>query len=142
MIVYLDTSALVRLLIEEPASSACGELWDAADRVVCTRSGYIEATAAVAMAERMDRLSAKEHQNAHAVLDELWRAIDVIELDHGLMSNAARLSAEYRLRGYGAVHCGAALEATTWIWSPRPATSACLKPGERRASRWRDTTSP
>ncbi|MEI2775609.1 MAG: hypothetical protein V9G19_06470 [Tetrasphaera sp.] len=31
MIVYLDTSALVPLMIEEPTSTACGELWDMHD---------------------------------------------------------------------------------------------------------------
>lgn len=32
MIVYLDTSAVVPLLIPEPSSAGCGELWDSADR--------------------------------------------------------------------------------------------------------------
>ena len=53
MIVYVDTSALVPLLINEPTSEACGEIWDSADSITVTRLAYIEAVAALAMAERL-----------------------------------------------------------------------------------------
>ncbi len=110
MIVYLDTSALVPLLIAEPTSPACGELWDAADSIVSTRLAYIEAVAAMAMAERMGRISATEVGDGSAVLDELWQMVDVIELDRTLMSEAARLAVRHGLRGYDATHCAAAIE--------------------------------
>ena len=111
MIVYVDTSALVPLLIDEPTSAACGEFWDAADSVTCTRLAYIEAVAAVAMAELMGRISATEARDGRAVLDELWPAVDVIELDQELMSEAARLAVLHGLRGYDATHCAAAVAA-------------------------------
>lgn len=109
MIVYVDTSALVPLLIDEPTSPACGELWDSADKVACTRLGYIESVAAVSMAQRIGRVSATEALGGQAVLDELWSAVDVIELGHELMSAAARLAALHGLRGYDATHCAAAI---------------------------------
>lgn len=111
MIVYVDTSALVPLLIDEQTSAACGELWDGADSVTCTRLAYIEAVAAVAMAERMGRISATEAHDGRAVLDELWPVVDVIELDQELMSEAARLAVLHGLRGYDATHCAAAVAA-------------------------------
>lgn len=111
MIVYVDTSALVPLLIDEPASPACGELWDSADSVTSTRLAYVETVAALAMAERMGRISTTEVRNGWAVLDELWQVVDVIELDQALMSEAARMSVLHRLRGYDATHCAAAVAA-------------------------------
>lgn len=57
MILYVDTSALVPLLVDEPSTTVCGELWDGADSVTCVRLGYIEAVAALAMAERMGRVT-------------------------------------------------------------------------------------
>ncbi len=111
MNVYFDTSALVPLLIDEPTSSNCGELWDGADNVICTRWGYVEAVAAIAMAERLNRVSATESANGRRVLDELWPAIDIIELRHELMIVASRLAVRHGLRGYDATHCAAALEA-------------------------------
>ncbi|MBS46044.1 MAG: VapC toxin family PIN domain ribonuclease [Nocardioides sp.] len=109
MIVYLDTSALVPLVIDEPASFAWGEVWDGADKVVCTRLGYIEAAAAVAMAERLGRISAAQALDARSVLDELWLAVEVLELSDQLMRHAAELAMRHSLRGYDAAHCAAVL---------------------------------
>lgn len=80
VIVYVDTSALVPLLIDEPTSDICGENWDVADKVTCTRLGYLEAAAALSMAERIGRISATEASDGRAVLDELWPVVDIIEL--------------------------------------------------------------
>jgi predicted nucleic acid-binding protein len=109
VILYVDTSALVPLLIDQSTSDACGELWDAADNVTATRLAYIEAAAALAMAKRMGRISTREARDGRSVLDDLWQVVDVIELDHELMSAAATLAVAHGLRGYDATHCAAAL---------------------------------
>lgn len=109
MILYIDTAALVPLLIEEPASHACGELWDGADAIVGTRLAYIEAAAALAQAQRMGRISARQSRGSRVILDELWPVVDVIELDQELMSGAAGLATVHGLRGYDATHCAAAV---------------------------------
>jgi predicted nucleic acid-binding protein len=109
VILYLDTSALVPLLIEEPPSRICGELWDAADSVTSVRLTYIEAAAALAMAERMGRISAEDEAAGRAVLDELWTSVDVVEVDHDLMTAAARVARTQALRGYDATHCAAGI---------------------------------
>lgn len=109
MIVYLDTSALVPLLVDEPTSQVCGELWDAADRVVTTRLAYVEAAAALAMAERHGRITGRQRTAGLEQLTELWPELDVVELDEQLMLAAARASVTHRLRGYDAVHFAAAV---------------------------------
>lgn len=109
MIVYVDTSALMPLLIDEPSSQVCGEIWDAADKVVCTRLGYVEAVAATAMAERVGRITTGEGLGARSTLDRLWSELEVIELGDWLMVKAARLAVRHGLRGYDATHCAAAL---------------------------------
>lgn len=111
MIVYLDTSALVPLLVEEPTSSTCGALWDAADRLVTTRLAYVEAAAALAMAERLGRITAVEHDAGRDLLTELWLELDVVELDDQLMAAAAQAARTHRLRGYDSVHLAAAVMA-------------------------------
>ncbi|MEE6286432.1 type II toxin-antitoxin system VapC family toxin [Georgenia sp. MJ173] len=109
MILYVDTSALVPLLVDEPTSAACGELWDAADTITATPLAYIEAAAALALAERLGRVSSHESHEGTAILDALWLVVHVIELDQGLMAEAARLAKVYGLRGYDATHCAAAV---------------------------------
>jgi len=109
VIIYVDTSALVPLLINEPTSEACGELWDSADSITVTRLAYIEAVAALAMAQGMGRISMEEATDGRSVLDDLWPVVDVIELDRELMFEAARLAVVHGLRGYEATHCAAAV---------------------------------
>jgi predicted nucleic acid-binding protein len=109
LILYIDTSALVPLMIEEPSSTACGELWDAADDVATTRLTYVEAAAAVAMASRLRRIPAPTAEMGLGHLRQLWEVVNVIELDESLMLSAARLARMHQLRGYDAMHCAAAI---------------------------------
>jgi predicted nucleic acid-binding protein len=108
VIVYFDTSALVPLLIDEPASAGCRYLWENSDDVVTCRLSYVEAAAALAQAQRLDRISAAGHNEALRSLDDLWPELAIVEFDPVLMHRAADLAARHSLRGYDAVHCAAA----------------------------------
>lgn len=116
MILYLDTSAFVPLLIDEPTSQTCGALWDVADRLVTTRLTYIEAAAALAAAQRLGRITSKEHDGGRERLTDLWPEFDVVELDEQLMVAAAQAAVARGswlvargLRGYDSVHYAAAV---------------------------------
>lgn len=108
MIGYLDTSALVPLLIEEPTSAACRQLWDDAEVIVSSRLLYVETAAALAQALRMKRLRASEHHEARGRLDIMWAQIDVLEINEPLVARAAELTYRLGLRGYDAMHAAAA----------------------------------
>lgn len=109
MIVYLDTSAFVPLLIDEPTTPTCGALWDAADRLVTTRLTYVEAAAALAMARRLDRITGEEHDTGREQLTSLWPELDIVEFDEQLMMAAAEAARTQGLRGYDAIHFAAAV---------------------------------
>jgi predicted nucleic acid-binding protein len=108
LIVYLDTSALVPLVVDEPASALCARLWDGADEVVSVRIAYVEAAAAIAHARRLGRLTRAEQRRAVALLDELWAQIQVVEVDEALVYRAGALADAQSLRGYDATHCAGA----------------------------------
>jgi predicted nucleic acid-binding protein len=105
---YFDTSAFVPLIIGEAGSAACREIWQLADRVVSSRLLYVEAAAALAQALSMGRLTGSQHAAVMSALDNLWAALDVVEIDADLISRAAELAFEQGLRGYDAVHCASA----------------------------------
>ena len=109
MIAYFDTSALIPLIVDEPASAVCVRLWNEAERVVSSRLLYPEARAALAQAERMKRLGASELEHAVQELDSLVSEISFLELSADVAASAGDLAQAHGLRGYDAVHLASAL---------------------------------
>jgi predicted nucleic acid-binding protein len=108
VITYFDTSAFVPLLVTEPGSAFCRQLWDSSDAVVTARLLYVEAAAALAQALRLDRIRRQDHRAALRLLDQLWAEFDVVETDAQVVDRAAELAFSQALRGYDAVHCASA----------------------------------
>lgn len=108
MIAYLDTSALIPLIIEEPGSERAGRVWDIAEHVLSVRLVYAEARAALAQAARTDRLPAEELPGTVASLGELYEQLALIEVDDVLVRRAGELAERHALRGSDAVHLAAA----------------------------------
>jgi uncharacterized protein len=108
VIAYFDTSAVVPLLIAESGSARAASLWDGADRVVSVRLLYPEARAALAQAERLGRLTARQLRAAVAELESLFEEIDLVEVDGALARRAGELAEVRHLRGHDAVHLAAA----------------------------------
>ncbi len=114
MITYVDTSCLLKLLIEEEGSEQVGIIWDAADTPAAVSLVAVEARAALAAAARDGRLTDAQHREAKRELAGLAAQLSLIEVTEELVAGAADLAEEEALRGYDAVHLAAALavEAT------------------------------
>jgi len=109
MIGYFDTSAVLPLVVAEPSSPRCAQVWQACDVRVSSILVVAEAYAALAQALRLGRLTAAEHQ---AAADLLGRRIDELDLclaTRPIVDSAARLALARGLRGYDAVHAATAL---------------------------------
>ena len=83
-------------------------LWEEADRRISSRLLYPEARAALAAAERAQRLEKSAATAAHRELERLWQEIDDIELSLELTRRAGDLSQELALTGGDAVHLATA----------------------------------
>ena len=110
MITYVDTSALVKLLVADEAGTATVEqLWVSSTTLVCCEIGYVEARAALAAADRARRLTAAGLRVARSTLEGLWAQLDVAPVTTALVRQAADLAEAAGLRGYDAIHLAAAL---------------------------------
>lgn len=109
MITYVDTSTLLKLLIEEDGSEQAEVIWDAADVLTSAALVVVEARAALAAAERGGRLTRAAHREAKAALGDVVEALTVVEVTEELIAEAADLAEQEALRGYDAVHLAAAL---------------------------------
>ena len=108
MIAYVDTSALIALLVDEPGSQRASRLWDVADNVVAVRLIEAEARAALAQATRLGRLASTDLTTTVDALDGLSANVDLLEVDEYLVRRAGELAQHHALRGYDAVHLAAA----------------------------------
>ena len=108
-IVYFDSSALVKLLVEEDGSELAAALWDGCDTAVASRLAYPEVCAALAAARRDRRLTAADQQRAEAAFHHFWAATRMVELTDAVTERAGQLAADYALRGVDAVQLASVL---------------------------------
>ncbi len=109
MNVYFETSALVKLFIEEREADEARDLWDEADLVTVALIGYPEARSALAAARRGGRLSASELDELKPKLDRHWSQMQVVDFDQPIALAAGDLAERFGLRGYDAVHLATAV---------------------------------
>lgn len=117
MIAYVDTSTLIKLLIDEEGTAEAGRIWDEPDVVATARIGHVEARAALAAALRQGRISPAVFPAATTALEELWSQMWVIEIDERVVRMAGDLAVAHALRGYDAVHLAAAHVVSADVFS-------------------------
>ncbi len=108
MIVYLDTSALIKLFVDEPGTKETASALDEAGAVFTHIITYAEARAALAKAARMKRITNKRHASYKAALENYWDNLEVITLNLPLIKRAGNLAEKHALRGYDSIHLAAA----------------------------------
>jgi predicted nucleic acid-binding protein len=110
-VAYFDTSALVKLVVDEPGTPIAQRAWNDADVVVSGLLTYPEGRAALAAAQRRRRLTAQRHRAALDRFEEAWSALEVIEIAPMLARAAGDLADRLALRGYDGVHLATAFRA-------------------------------
>lgn len=123
-IAYFDSSAFVKLVVDEDGSDLAAAVWDGSDAVVSSRLAYPEVRAALAAAGRDRRLTRADQQRAEAEWERYWGATRAVELTAAVTAHAGELAGRYALRGADAVHLASLLavgrEATLFaVWDQR-----------------------
>jgi len=108
VITYVDTSTLIKLLIDEVGTAEAAAIWDEPDVLATVRVAHVEARAALAAAQRQRRISPAVCRSATSGLEMLWTQMSVVEIDEDLMRMGGNLATTYGLRGYDAVHLAGA----------------------------------
>jgi len=108
-IVYLDTSALVKLCVAEQGSDLVAALWDGADLVATSRLADAEVRAVLAAGQRTGRLEPAQARAALAAWERLWPGVHVVELEEVVTGGAATLVGTHPLRAADALHLASAL---------------------------------
>ncbi len=131
MILYADTSALAKLLLEEAGSVEMRAAAANADRTTSAEIAYVELRAALASAIRSGRVESLLRDSLLRELERLWNGAVVIPVDTTLLHHAGDLAEQMRLRAYDAVH----LAALSETGDPGEIVFACWDADLRRAAR-------
>lgn len=108
-LVYFDSSALVKLVVEEPGTSLVSGLWDGCDAALSSRLAHPEVCAALWAARRNSDLTEDGLRSALATWEEFWAAVRPVELTASVERRAGELAGQRALRGADAVHLASAL---------------------------------
>jgi predicted nucleic acid-binding protein len=111
MIIYADTSALVKLFVSEDSSQATRTILDQALTLGTVSLTRVELVAALARARRRGILGEDDVRRAGDIFRSVWSNWAQIAMDEDLVLQAETFAWDLALRGYDAVHLAAA-----WIW--------------------------
>lgn len=123
-LVYFDSSALVKLVLDEPGSDLAATLWNACDAALSSRLAYPEVCAAIAAAGRNHDLTKSQATAAAAAWEECWAWMRPVEMTVAVGRHAGELARSHGLRGADAVHLASALaigmtDVTVAVWDRR-----------------------
>lgn len=129
MIAYLDSSALVKLFLDEPGSDIARVVWESGALLATSRISHAELACALATAVKADRY--ERGTVDPEVIDGtfLSKNADVVEADAGVVGSAAVLGVRHGLHGMDAIHVASALQladfgSTLVSWDERQRRAA------------------
>ncbi len=109
MILYLDTSALVKRYVAEPGSAEVAQVIETAQASGTSIITRAEMAAALGQAVRMHVLNHDAAALALQTFHEDWPGLVHVQVTEHVVARASRLAWDMGLRGYDAVHLAAAL---------------------------------
>ncbi|MDD5385527.1 MAG: type II toxin-antitoxin system VapC family toxin [Gallionella sp.] len=118
MILFCDTSALLKLYIVEAGSEVLKARVVEAEAVAVCRIAWAEAHAALSRRAREVPGDAPVIEQAKAALAQDWPRFVVMEVDQALVERAGNYADTFALRGYDSIQLAAAFEAGRIAQSP------------------------
>lgn len=109
MTVYLDTSAFVKLYVEEPGTALVRQRVGQAASVSTSRITYVEARAALARRSRERAFSKAQYSEVVRSLEHEWELYVRLDLTEAIMKLAGDLTERHALRAYDAIQLASAL---------------------------------
>ena len=104
MILYLDTSSLIKLYVEEEGSETVRADVAGAEIIATSLLSYPEARAALARLRRERSLTPAEHRRAKSAFDQDWERYLVVLVAEPICRDAASLAESHGLRAYDSVN--------------------------------------
>jgi predicted nucleic acid-binding protein len=108
MMLYLDTSALVKLYVEEAYSKTIFKAFSEADIIATHKIAFIEVHSAFARLRREKKLNVDVYETLKKTFLNDWENFLRVGLDNTLLQIASEFSEAFALRAYDCTHLAAA----------------------------------
>lgn len=118
MILYLDTSSLVKLYIEENESAQIESLVKTSEVSATSIVAYAEARAAFARRFREQCFTSAEHNRIKTYFTKDWQNYFILNITENIIKLAGDLTEKHALRGFDSIHLASALILRREISSP------------------------
>jgi len=118
MIVYLDTSSLVKLYVEENESSKVDLLVKSSEVTATSLVAYAEARAAFARRFREKAFTTDEYNRLKEFFGKDWGRYLILSVTADMIRLAGDLAEKHALRGFDSIHLASALTLRQELSSP------------------------
>jgi predicted nucleic acid-binding protein len=108
LILYLDTSALVKLYAEEKGSDLVRQAVRASDFIATSLMSYVETRSALVRKGRSREISRPTLTRCRREFDRDWLRLHRLPVDEALVRKAGELAEEHALRALDALHLATA----------------------------------
>ncbi len=109
MIVYLDTSALIKLYVKEEGTALVLKMLKSADLIATSKVAYVETRTAMARLWREGLLKEQTYQLVKESFQQDWNNYLLVELSDTVINMGGEMTEKYKLRGFDAIHLASAL---------------------------------
>ena len=109
MICYFDTSALVKLYVDEEGSELVADYMQKCTFIATSKVAYAEARAAFARAGREGILDTQAYRDVVANFNEDWKFYFALEVSDSILQRVNTLVDKYPLRGFDALHLASSI---------------------------------
>ena len=136
MILYLDTSALVKRYFREPFSDDIIDRWKSANQIVTSFVAYAETVASIYRKKREEDLGDTLVRKIKDSFQQDWMTFIRVEVNDELNTYIDRVIGNHQLRGFDAIHLASAIVIQENI--PDDFLFACFNDQLARAARLED----
>jgi predicted nucleic acid-binding protein len=107
-LIYFDTSAVVKLYLDEPHSEYVQSHVSDSFLFVTSQLTYTETISAFSKANRMSRLSDSDLERVTRAFESDWSSYFLLSVTDEIVTGAAEFARNYELRAYDAIHLASA----------------------------------
>lgn len=140
MVIYLDTSSLVKLYVEEEDSSRVVDLVRSSKVIATSLIAYAEARSAFARRFRENAFTPQQYKRLVSFFNEDWDKYLIVKLTKELVWLAGDLAEKRKLRGFDAIHLSSALTLRRELSAP--VIFSCSDRNLQKASQLEDFYQP